>query len=221
MKAIHKRSDGAFLRGVAALLFLAACAWGGVGLYSRLRVPARPAAAEAAASLPTLSGLCLRREIPLCLPPSAALTVRNGERVPAGGLLGRDADGTPIRAEAPALFFSGFDGLEGLDTASLEPLSADAVRALLGREGLVPSGCRGRLVLDTVWYYAALAPSGTELPEPGACRLRFAGTNAWVPARLLAVSGEAEGEHALLFRLSRGGDYLSLRRVEAALYPST
>lgn len=221
MKAIHKRSDGPFLRGVAALLFLAACAWGGAGLYGRLHAPARPAAAEAAASPPLLSGLCLRRERPLCLPPSAALAVRNGERVPAGGLLGRLADGTALRAEAPALFFSGFDGLEELDAAALEPFCVDTVRALLGREGLVPSGCRGRLVLDTVWYYAALVPAGTELPAPGACRLRFAGTCAWIPARLLAVSEEADGERALLFRLSRGGDYLSLRRVEAALYPST
>lgn len=220
MKAIHKRSDGPFLRGVAALLFLAACAWGGAWLCARLRAPARPAAAEAPL-FPTLSGLCLRREVPLCLPPSAALAVRDGERVPAGGLLARLADGTPLRAEASALFFSAFDGLEALDVKSLDPFSADSVRALLGREAFVPSGCRGRLVLDTVWYYAALAPAGTALPKPGPCRLRFAGESVWLPARLVAVSGGDAGESALLFRLTRGGDCLSLRRVEAALYPST
>lgn len=220
MRAIHKRSDGPFLRGVAALLFLAVCAWCGAGLRARLRAPALPAAEIAGGGL-TLEGICLRREEPLCLPADAALAVEDGERVPAGGLLARLSDGTPVRAERSALFFSGFDGLESLGREALEPFGASALRALLAREAFVPTGCRGRLVLDAVWYYAALAPEGTALPEPGACRLRFAGQSAWLPARLLAVSGAEDGERALLFRLSRGGDCLSLRRIRAELYQAT
>ncbi len=214
MRAIHKRSDGLFLRGTAALLFLAVCAWCGAGLYARFRPSARPAAAAEEGALP-LEGICLRRETPLCLPADAALAVEDGERVPAGGLLARRSDGSAVRAESPALFFSGFDGLESLDAASLEPFGVSRLRALLAREALPPSGCRGRLVLDGVWYYAALAPSEPAPPEPGLCRLRFDGLREWLPARLLAVS-EAEGDRrALLFRLNRGGDCLSLRRVRA------
>ena len=217
MRAIHKRSDGPFLRAAAALLFLAACAWCGAGLYARLRPEALPAAEPEPDGL-RLTGLCLRREEPLCLPADAALAVEDGERVPAGGLLARLADGTSLSAQAPALYFVGFDGLETLDAASLEPLGVSALRSLLEREALAPSGCRGRLVLDGVWYYAALAPAGDAAPEPGACRLRFDGKTEWLSARLLAVSGAEDGERALLFRLSRGGEYLSLRRTGAVLY---
>ena len=62
--------------------------------------------------------------------------------------------------------------------------------------------------------------SGRSLPtpEPGACRLRFAGTPDWLPARLLAPRETPGSQSVLLFRLSRGGDYLSLRRCEAELY---
>ncbi len=220
MRAIHKRSDGLFLRGVAVLLFLAACAWCGAGLFARFRAPALPAAGAEPGGLP-LEGLCLRSEESLCLPADAALTVRDGERVPAGGLLARLPDGTAIRAERPALYFSGFDGLETLDAAALEPFGPPLLRALLAREPLAPAGCRGRLVLDCVWYYAALVPEGAESPQPGPCRLRFAGENEQLPARLLAVSEAEGGERALLFRLSRGGSCLSLRRVKAELFSVT
>ena len=220
MRAIHKRADGAFLSCAAALLFLAACAWCGAWLCARLRPAALPAAeteTETTGVLP-LAGICLRREEAFCPPASAALAVEDGERVPTGGLLARLPDGTPLCAGTPALFFRGVDGLEALDIAALEPFGVSSLRALLAREAFAPSGCRGRLVLDGVWYYAALAPAGAALPEPGACRIRFDGKTEWLPARLLAVSDAEAGERALLFRLSRGGDYLSLRRVGAELH---
>ncbi len=217
MRAIHKRSDGFFLRGTAALLFLAVCAWCGAGLYARLRPAARPAAAAEEGGL-ELDGICLRREEPLCLPADAALAVRDGERIPAGGLLARLSDGSAVRAEGSVLFFSACDGREMLDAASLEPFGVFPLRALLAREAFSPSGCRGRLILDSVWHYAALAPDGPTVPETGVCRLRFDGRSEWLPARLLAVSEAEDGERALLFRISRGGDYLSLRRVGAKLY---
>ena len=66
--------------------------------------------------------------------------------------------------------------------------------------------------------HEAIAPAGDAPPKPGFCRLRFSGEREWLSARLLAVSKAEAGECALLFRLSRGGDYLSLRRVEAILH---
>ena len=199
-----------------ALLFLALCAWCGAWLRGRLGAPEAAAAEPEARTVP-LDGLCLRSETALCLPAAAALTVEDGERVPVGGLLARLPDGTPVRAERSALYFRAFDGLESLDAAALEPFCAETLRALFERKGLSPSGCRGRLVLDNVLYYAALAPANAALPEPGPCLLRFAGRSELLPARLLAVSRSETG-NALLFRLDRGGDYLSLRRTEAELY---
>ena len=97
-------------------------------------------------------------------------------------------------------------------------LDAEALHRLLAAQPQSPPGCAGRLVYDGVWYYAAFAPAGSVAPEPGSCRLRFAGKSEWLPARLLSVSAAEDGRTALLFRLNRGGDYLSLRRTEAELY---
>lgn len=164
-----------------------------------------------------LTGICLRREAPLYLPETAALAVRPGERIPAGGLLARLADGSELRAEHSALYFPDADGWAALDPDP-EQLDAAALRQLLEREPPAPNGCRGRLVYENVWVFAAFAPEGLPLPEPGACRLRFAGSSDWIPARLLVPDGGSGGRSILLFRLNRGGDYLSLRRCEAELY---
>ena len=66
---------------------------------------------------------------------------------------------------------------------------------------------------DAVWYFLAEAAPG-ECPEPGPCRLRFAGFARAVPARLLEVRESGTGR-LLLFRLNEGGDYLKIRWIEA------
>lgn len=200
-------------------MFLAVCAWGGAGLYARLRPSAVPAAREDAA-LPgvALTGIALRAESVLRLPDQALPTVESGERIPAGGALALLPDGTVLRAERSCLFFSAFDGLEDLTAPTAETLSVPAVEALLGAAPVSSvDGC-GRLVYAESWYYAALAPQDAPLPDAGPCRLRFPPLRAWLSARLLAVSEVQDGQRALLFRLEQGGDYLSLRRCEAVLY---
>lgn len=213
---IHKRSDGLFFRCVAVLLFLSACAWCGAGLFARLRPSLRPISAAAEAPVRHLRGLCLRCEAPLSLPASAALALEAGERVPAGGLIARRADGGEIRAGRSALFFPDTDGWESL-ALPMEALDAPTLRTLLEAPPATAGKGRGRLVYDSAWYYAALLTKGAPLPEPGPCRLRFEGTSAWVPARLLQAVGTEE-ESFLLFRLTQGGTYLSLRRCGADLY---
>lgn len=213
---IHKRSDGLFFRCVAVLLFLSACAWCGAGLFARLRPSLRPVSAAAETPVRHLRGLCLRCEAPLSLPASAALALEAGERVPAGGLIARRADGGEIRAGRSALFFPDTDGWESLALPA-EALDAPTLRALLEAPPETAGKGRGRLVYDSAWYYAALLTKGAPLPEPGPCRLRFEGTSAWVPARLLQAVGTEE-ESFLLFRLTQGGTYLSLRRCGADLY---
>ena len=217
MRAIHKRSDGRFLRSVAALLFLAVCAWCWAGLCARFRTGGLPVSAAKSAPVTTLAGICLRREAPLYLPETAALAVQPGERIPAGGLLARRADGGELRSACSALYLPDVDGWTAL-APDPEELDAAALRELLEQEPPSPTGCRGRLVYRSVWFFAALAPAGLPTPEPGACRLRFAGTPDWLPARLLAPRETPGSQSVLLFRLSRGGDYLSLRRCEAELY---
>ena len=216
MKPIHKRSDSRFLRAVAALLFLGVCAYVGAALYARLsRSPTEMEAPLPAAAALRFCGICLREEQPMLLPASARLTVGDGQRIAAGGLLAVLADGTDCRAERSALYFAACDGFETLRLSGTP--DAASLRQLLDAAPAPEKNCRGRLVLDNIWYYAALAPAEAELPAPGACRLRFAGKTEWIPARLLAVSEADEGQRALLFRLSRGGDYLSLRKIEAEL----
>ena len=218
MRAIHKRGDGAFLRGVSVLLFLAACAWFGAGLRTRLLPRSLPVAAVEEAPRETLTGICLRDEAPLFLPETAALAVSPGERVPAGGLLARLANGEELRTERSALYLPDADGWESLGPGEAASLDAPALRALLEQTPPAPTGCRGRLVYGTAWFFAALAPADITRPEPGACRLRFEGSRDWLPARLLPPNGADGGESVLLFRLSRGGDCLSLRRCTAELY---
>ncbi len=219
--SIHKRADGLFLRCAAGLLFLAVCAWCGAGLSARLRPRAAEtfAQAEAPGGALRVSGLCLRDEEALCLPASAVLLVADGERAAKNAPLARLVDGGAVTARESALFYADSDGLESLNAAALSPLTPSALRALEDTAAAPsPEGPRGRLVYDNVWYFAARAPSDAAPWEPGSCRLRFAGFSEWLPARLLAVGESEDGETALLFRLSRGGEYLRLRETDAELW---
>lgn len=215
MKAIHKRADSLLLRCAAALVFLAACAWCGAGLYSRL-LPRAVEATESAAAL-RLSGICLRREETLLLPRDAVLLPEDGARIAKNAVLARLPDGGELCAKESAVYLCGADGLEALRVETLDELSPARLRALAETASPLPAGVCGRLVYDAVWYYAAVAPDWGDADAPRACRLRFAGFSEWLPARLVQLGAEENGERALLFRLSRGGDYLKLRRVEAEL----
>ena len=219
MRAIHKRFDGLFLWAVTAIVFPAAFVWGGARLLAQLPSPsaAVSAAEECPAAFP-LEGIALRGEEPLFLPADALLIPSDGERLPAGALLARLPDGEERRCTRPCVFFTGSDGLETLSLPELSALNTESVAALLEAEAESAPGCRGRLVYDGAWFFAALAPEDLPLPEPGPCRLRFSGQCDWLPARLLAV-GEAEGgRRPLLFRLTCGGELLSLRRCKAELF---
>ena len=218
MRPIHKRADGLYLRCVGLLLFLAACAWCGVGLSARLRpaaVETFTAAQAESPGAPRLRGLCLRREEALSLPASAVLLVGDGERIARNAPLARLADGSPVTARESALYYADSDGLESLRASQLTELSPAALRRLAESVTPGPEGVRGRLVYDNIWYYAALAPDAAY--ETRACRLRFAGFTEWLPAHLVKVGECEDGQRALLFRLSRGGEYLKLRETDAEL----
>ena len=158
-----------------------------------------------------LTGIAVRREQLVCSSGGAALA-EDGRRVPSGANLTET-----VLAPASAVFCTDFDGLEGLSPDKLKDLSVPALRALMETEPVKPAGAVGRLVMGYDWYFAALAPAGVELngEEYSLC---FEGLDQRVRARLLSQSEEAEGQVALLFRLTQGGrEYLSLRKTRVAL----
>ena len=213
MKAIHKRPDGLFPRAVTLVLFLAVCAYGGAGLYARLR-PARPDAAPTATAEAGvyLSGIVLRSETPLLLSPSAELLAEDNTRIPAGGALARLADGSLLTAPCAGVYRADTDGLEALSPACLETLDTAGLEALLAQAGTPDREARGRLVTDHAWYFVCPAPEDLVLRPGQNCRLHFSDLDKALRARLIRQSGAV-----LVFRLTEGGDCLSLRRCEAEL----
>ena len=210
---IHKRPRAPLLRTVSALLFLAVSAWTGAALYGALSGAPPPVAAAAAPEGIPLQGIAVRQETPLY--GRAQRTAQPGSRVAAGGLLAVTTGGESLYADASVLFFPDCDGLEALGPEQLSPFDADLVRRLLDAKPADTRGACGRAVSGRDWYYAALAPTGTELAPGARCALSFDGLGRRIPARLVA----APGDGALLLRLSDGGaDCLSLRKCGATLF---
>ena len=109
------------------------------------------------------------------------------------------------------------DGLEYLSPVEPENLDVSALQGLLEREPQALSGCRGRLIGSSAWQFACLAPAEPELTAGRLFRLRFPGQTGLLYARLTGRSAASRGQVALVFRLTDGGDVLSLRRCEAEL----
>ena len=191
--SIRKGRDSLLLTAVAALLFLAACAWLGAFLFTALHDLAEARLPVSAQTKAPISGLAIRQERVIA-PISGA------------------ADGKRTRTpEGSGVYFETCDGYESLSPEMLDELDPAALSAL--RETPPGKPGRARLVEDAVWYFLAEAAPGERL-EPGPCRLRFAGFDRAVPARLLTVR-ESEAGRLLLFRLNEGGDYLKIRWIEA------
>lgn len=208
--------DG-FSRAVAAVLFLAASAYIGAGLFSGLERGAETVSVRAVSVTDSvkLQGLAVRRERLIRSPGGGRVTAGEGLRVPKGGQLALE-DGRPLPADSSGLFFSDTDGLESLGPEALEGLDVKGLEALLSLEGRPEGDALGRLVLGCDWYYAALAPQEAALPEPGPCALLLDGRR--LSARLLSVSPPEDGQVALVLRLTEDdGELLRLRKAEAEL----
>ncbi len=216
---IHKWAGSSFFPIVTALLFLAVCAWIGAALYGRLVLLPQPDAQPAAApALLQLQGIAIRRERLLCARRPVRELAESGQRLPRGGEVAVTAGGKAVCTEASAVFFADWDGWEHLEPPEAETLEVAALQALLDSAPRERAGAYGRLVLEQDWYFAALADEGFSLPAGRRCRLQFAEIRRLLPARLLWVSPAADGQRALLFRLTEGGaDCLSLRKCQADL----
>ncbi len=170
---------------MAAALFLAASCYVGAALYDWLPA-ALPAAAPAAAeSGGRLRGIAIRNEQTV-----SALNAPDGKRLTGQGV-----------------YFGSCDGYESLRP---DEMTAGTLEALLDAPPEAPG--EARIVQSAVWYYAAFSGED-EIPALGRCRLRFAGFERSVPARLI----EAREDGLLLFRLNEGGEYLNIRVIEAEI----
>lgn len=203
------------MRAVAAVLFLAVCAYLGAGLFGSR--PRQRSAAVRPGSLyesVCLEGIVVRNEalLPASCPPPA----EDGARVPAGRQLSQEG-AQPVFVRQSALCFAGSDGYEALAAESLFPFSAERAQALLDYVPEKADSSRCRLVYDFCWYYAAVTEQPCSL-EPGASvRLLFAGTERPVSAQIYAAD-ESGGGTALLLRAgAMSPEYLCLRKCAAEL----
>lgn len=221
MRRTKAAPEHGFAAAVTGALFLALCAYIGAALYLEAAPAPEPEAVLAPAAAGTaLRGLAVRRERPVRGERAETLAA-DGKKVPAGGALARTEAGL-LTAPAPALFFETVDGLERLDPAALEGLTVSGLLSLLEEEPEPEKDALGRLVLEYGWYFAALAEEDAPLPQPGPCRLRFAGREEALRGELLSVSEPEEGLRALVIRLTAGDPfYLSLRQTEALLLAET
>ena len=194
------------MRLIAAVLFLAVCAYVGAKLWSSVeRSPeTQTVRAVTLTDSAELEGIVIRRE-QLC--PAGEGLFTDGERLGAG---------TVPSVPGSALYYRSCDGLESLSPALLEDLDVQALRALLAQKPSSPEG--GRLVLDFAWYYAALVSAGEPVPDSGRCRVLFEGFDVPAEAEILSLSAEENGRRALVLRLTLGGDeYMKLRKCKAEL----
>ena len=219
-RAEGRRSGSRYPGAVAAVLFLAVCAWLGAALYGALRQgaeanPLRPALAPE--GLP-LRGIAVRSEEALCSDLAGEALAFDGDKLAAGAPLRRFADGSVLCTPESAVFFTDCDGFETLRPEDLEEMDAAALAALLDREADVPEGAFGRLVLREAWFFAALAPAG-QIPEgTRLCRFCPEGADKSVSARLWYIGDAQEGQVPVILRLTCGGDWLRLRKCDARLF---
>lgn len=220
LRRIHKSGTGqGFLRAVAALLFIAACAYMGAALFGKLHRELEMETVRRISFYDSLSlrGVAVREEQSVCPSAPAELLARDGSRLPAGGAFARETGGEALLCPCSAIFFSDTDGFEALNPAMLEGLSPDRVEELLSARAEERSGAIGRLVTGRGWYFAAVAETAGTLPEKGRCSLLFDGMDQSVPAELLSVSRDGS-RAALLLRLTlEGREFLSLRKTGAEL----
>lgn len=207
-----------FFSALAAILFLALCAWTGSYAYSKTESP-RTAELKfrTITDSAILSGVAVRSEQPVCFDRSVSLTAEDALRIPAGGQLGTTRDGSTVCSSGSAVFFEACDGYEYLCPEMLEGLTVDSLRSILDDRPQT-GDFDGRLVAGYVWYYAALTDHSDRLCENGSCRVLFDGFAQPVDAAIIYLSPESAGKNALLLRLTAGGsEYLSLRHTDAKL----
>lgn len=207
-----------FAWAVTAVLFIAACAYIGAGLFGELAPGLRtaPVGSVTVTESLTLRGLALRSERLIGL-DGGEILAENARRVPAGGLVARTEEEAVTLSDS-ALFFTDWDGLERLGPDCLENLTVSGLRQLLEEEPSTEANVLGRLVFGYDWYFAALIKEDAALSAPSGYRLLFEGMDRPAQAELIFLSPPEGDRRAALFRLKESGEsWLSLRMTAATL----
>ena len=195
------------MRLIAAVLFLAVCAYGGAKLWRGLEPAPETQTVYAVTFTDSaeLEGIVIRRE--QSFRPAGEALFADGERIPAG---------TVPTVSGSALYYSSCDTLEDLGPELLDTLDVAGLRSLLSRKSSPQES--GRLVLDHAWYYTALVSAEEPVPDSGRCRVLFEGFEVPAEASILWLSPPEDGQRVLVLRLTLGGDsYMSLRKCSARL----
>jgi len=208
--AIHNLSSSRFYSALAALLFIALCAYLGSALYGGLETPRTVINLASTEDKLRLKGIVLRREEQLENYGRADFSALDGVRLSSGEKYSPEHEALT----QSAVFFTSSDGYEYLSPEDAVGLSPALLTELLSSR---PESAVGpRLVYGFDYYYAAFL-SGSEDISPGPCRVKFQGFDDSCRAQLISVSHHG-GKTALLLRLTQGGpEYLSLRFAEAEL----
>ena len=203
------------MAAIAALFFLAVCAYMGAGIFKKLR----PEMLTVEAELFTLSessqlhGIAVRQEEALILPQGAELLADDNQKYASGDTLFVYRDGTAFSALSSVLFLDNHDGLEYLSPQMLLPFDEAKFHALskVSEESL--RRCAGRLISDDYWFFAAEITQGI-IPEKGSrCKIEFRSVDGLYDALVWAQDGDC-----VLLRLNTSSkDLLSLRKCEAQL----
>jgi len=205
---------------IAAVVFLAVCAYLGNGILTILETQTRTALAKytSVEENAELTGIAIRREQLICSPDRPIWLAADGERIASGGELACFSDKTVLYSPCAALFFHETDGYESLTPEMFENPDVSFFEEALTARPSVDDSAIGRLVEEHSWYYAALANEGTRFPANGDCSIHFDGMQQPVPAKLISLSSAENGKIAVLFRINRSDLlHMSLRKAEALL----
>ena len=136
---IHRETSSAFTALVAALLFLAVCAYIGAGLFQRLSPETLTVRAElfSIAESAEISGIAIRSEQTLLAEKPLKSLPENGRKYSAGESLAVFKDGNPLFSSDSAVFCSFTDGYEHLSPQMLFPFGKDNFSNILSLEKLI------------------------------------------------------------------------------------
>lgn len=206
------------MKAVAAVLFLAVCAYCGAALGKGLVKDTETVQVCLVCVNESVQaeGVAVRREQLICS-GTGQIKQEDGSRLKAGTVLAQN-EGGAITVDTSSVFCKSTDGYEFLSPELLHDLTVSSFYGILRCKPQPSSAFDGRLVAGHDWYYAALCAEGSRLSAGDRCELLFDGFEEPVEAGLQYISPAENGKQVLVFRLVRGGDaFMSLRFCKAEI----
>lgn len=203
------------MRVVAAVLFLAACAYLGAWLFgSYPRERTVTACSGNIRESAALEGIAVRSEA--LFPATGSVSAEDGARIPAGTQLSQEG-AQAVFAPSSALCFTGGDGYETLSPEALQPFSLERLQELMDYTPEKADSAALRLVYDFCWYYAAATEQPCPIEAGAWAQVLFSGMESPVSAQVCAVD-KGSGSTGLLLRIgAMSPENLLLRKCSAEL----